>query len=364
MSQDTPTKAEQSSTEKISPSTSSAEAPASAEELKQAGNHEYHLRNFSQSISLYNQAYSLSPNIKYLLNRAAAEYESKDYSACISTCANAIEKARDLNASYQDTAKAFARMAKAKKATGDLGGAIECYEKALTEHRTPTVLGELRQTQKEKREKEEKEYINVDKAEEARVLGREYFLAADYASAVKAYSEMIKRNPHDPRGYVNRAVCLMKMVEYEGAVRDCTKAIEVDPGYIKGYIKKGEALVRLKRYGEAEKVLQLGKQLATTHSNAEHLNESKESGFTDSTVPTNPPPQSNASNLNEIDRLLYQCHTSASPDQVMAILSDPIMQSILQQIKDDPNALKEHMKNEEVRRKIEMLIRGGIIKLQ
>jgi stress-induced-phosphoprotein 1 len=45
------------------------------------------------------------------------------------------------------------------------------------------------------------------------------------------------------------------------------------------------------------------------------------------------------------------------------ILSDPIMQSILQQAKGDPQALNEHMKNPGIRSKIQKLIASGVIRV-
>lgn len=38
--------------------------------------------------------------------------------------------------------------------------------------------------------------------------------------------------------------------------------------------------------------------------------------------------------------------------QIMAILQDPVMQSILQQAKGDPAALQDHMKNADIRSKV------------
>ena len=43
----------------------------------------------------------------------------------------------------------------------------------------------------------------------------------------------------------------------------------------------------------------------------------------------------------------------------MGILQDPIMQSILQQAKTDPAALQEHMKNPDVRMKVQKLVMAG-----
>lgn len=43
-------------------------------------------------------------------------------------------------------------------------------------------------------------------------------------------------------------------------------------------------------------------------------------------------------------------------------MSDPIMQSILQQAQGNPAALQDHMKNPVVRQKINKLISAGVIK--
>ena len=44
------------------------------------------------------------------------------------------------------------------------------------------------------------------------------------------------------------------------------------------------------------------------------------------------------------------------------IMSDPVMQSILQQAQTNPAALQDHMKNPAVRQKIMKLVNAGIIK--
>ncbi len=47
----------------------------------------------------------------------------------------------------------------------------------------------------------------------------------------------------------------------------------------------------------------------------------------------------------------------------MAIMQDPVMQSILQQAQSDPAALNEHMKNPSARSKIQKLIAAGVIRV-
>jgi len=44
------------------------------------------------------------------------------------------------------------------------------------------------------------------------------------------------------------------------------------------------------------------------------------------------------------------------------IMTDPVMQSILQQAQGNPQALQDHMKNPTVRNKIIKLINAGIIR--
>jgi stress-induced-phosphoprotein 1 len=45
-----------------------------------------------------------------------------------------------------------------------------------------------------------------------------------------------------------------------------------------------------------------------------------------------------------------------------AIMTDPIMQSILQQAQGNPAALQEHMKNPMIQQKIAKLMQAGIIR--
>jgi stress-induced-phosphoprotein 1 len=47
---------------------------------------------------------------------------------------------------------------------------------------------------------------------------------------------------------------------------------------------------------------------------------------------------------------------------VQAIMSDPVMQQILQQAQGNPGALQDHMKNPGIRDKVIKLVNAGIIK--
>lgn len=49
--------------------------------------------------------------------------------------------------------------------------------------------------------------------------------------------------------------------------------------------------------------------------------------------------------------------------QIIDIMQDPIMQSILQQAQNEPAALQEHMKNPGIRVKIQKLVAAGVIRV-
>jgi len=49
--------------------------------------------------------------------------------------------------------------------------------------------------------------------------------------------------------------------------------------------------------------------------------------------------------------------------EVLGILQDPIMQQILGQMKEDPGAVQDHLRNPMIREKIQKLVNAGIIRL-
>lgn len=101
----------------------------------------------------------------------------------------------------------------------------------MTEHRTPDILNKLRETEKIKAEQDRKAYIDPEKSAVAREEGNNQFKAGDFAAAVKSYSESIKRDPADARGYNNRAAAYMKLVALPEALKDVNEAIKVDPNF-------------------------------------------------------------------------------------------------------------------------------------
>ena len=92
------------------------------------------------------------------------------------------------------------------------------------------------------KEQEFKAYIDPVKAEEEKELGNDYFKKGDYATAVKHYTEAIKRNPSEAKYYSNRAACYTKLAAFDLGLKDCDKCVELEPKFIKGWIRKGGIL--------------------------------------------------------------------------------------------------------------------------
>lgn len=324
-----------------------------ADAAKAEGNKFYKQRKFDEAISHYNKAWELFKDITYLNNRAAAEYEKGDYDAAIATCETAIDEGRAARADYKVIAKSFARLGNCYLKKDDLEAAAKNFDKSLTEHRTPEVLTKLRSTQKEIKTREALLYVDPEKAEEARLEGKEYFTKGDWPNAVKAYTEMVKRAPEDARGYSNRAAALAKLMSFPDAVRDCDLAIQKDPTFIRAYIRKANAQLAMKEYSHV----------------IDTLTEAREKDL-----------ELNAGkNVLEIDQLYNKAASQRflaiegeTPEQTMervsrdpeivSILQDPVMQGILGQARENPAALQDHMRNPEVSKKINTLIAAGVIR--
>jgi len=185
----------------------------------------------------------------------------------------------------------------------------------------------------------------------AREEGNALFKKGDFAGAVKAYTESINRNPNDARGYNNRANAYTKLVALPEALKDADQAIKVDPKFIKAYIRKSHVLLTMRDYSKAIEALQEA---------AEHDDEKKHTTEIQEQIWKCQQAQFSSRDAGESDEEVMQ--RAMRDPEVAGIMSDPIMQSILQQAQGNPAALQDHMKNPGVRQKINKLISAGIIK--
>ena len=332
-----------------SAATNKAKQEADAE--KALGTAAYKKRQFDEAITHYEKAWEIHHDITYMTNLAAAKFEKGDYPGAIEACQTAITEGREVRADFKLIAKAFGRIGSAYEKQGDLPSAIENYQKSLTEHRTPEILTKLRAAEKLKITTEKTAYISPEKAEEVRELGNAKFKEADWPAAVEAYSEMIKRAPDDPRGYSNRAACFIKLLTFPSAVADCDEAISRDAHFIRAYLRKAQAYFAMREYSRCADVCGEALEADTAGAHTREIEQQQQKALQ----------AQFSANENETEQETME-RIQRDPE-IVSILQDPVMQSILQQAKGDPAALQDHLKNPGIRGKIQKLVAAGVIRL-
>lgn len=319
---------------------------------KAIGNQEYKKRNFEEALAHYDKAYDLDKsNVAVLTNKSAVLFEQANYEECIKVCQSAVDAGRDYLSDFTLIAKAYGRMGNCYAKLNDLESAIKFLEKSLAEHRTKEVLEKLRDLEKQKKEADKQAYRNPQLADEAREKGNELFKAGSYVEAVKFYTESIKRNDEDPKNFSNRAACYMKLMALPEADRDCDQAIKIDPSFVKAYIRKA-AILFAKR--DFMKCIDYCNEIKLVDVDNKHT--------------------------AEIDGQISRCYSALNQVQsgeneeeikkramenpeVQAVLSDPTMRMILEQMQQDPGAARDHMKNPQIAAKIRILMNAGILRM-
>lgn len=248
-------------------------AKEEADKEKALGTAEYKKRNFDAAIEHYTKAWDTHKDITYLNNLGAAHFEKGDYPKCIEACTQAVNEGREIYADFKIISKAYARIGTAYERQGDMEKAIEYYNMSLREHRTAETLNKLRAAEKRKLEEARLALINPEKAEEDRIKGNEFFKAADYTEAYKAYEDMARRAPEDPRSYSNKAAALIKLGELPSALDECNTAIKKDKTFIRAYIRKAQTLFMMKRYSECLDACEVAADIDAQHHNGANAKE-------------------------------------------------------------------------------------------
>lgn len=293
-----------------------------AKQEKEQGNAAYKQKDFENALNHYNKAIEHDPNdISFYTNIAAVYFEQKEYKKTVAQCEKAIEVGRENRADYKLIAKAFCRMGNSYKRLGDYRQAKVNFEKSLSEHRTPEVKTLLSEVEKVIKEEERRAFIDPAKAEEEKEKGNEYFKKGDFSSAVKHYSEAISRNPDDPKLYSNRAACYTKLAAFDLGLKDCDMCLKLDEKFIKGWIRKGKILQGMQDPAQALAAYQ--KAMEVDSNNAEAIE-----GYRQCTMAIH-------SNPEEVRK------KAMNDPEIQAILKDPAMRMILEQMQSDPKAVQE-----------------------
>ena len=81
--------------------------------------------------------------------------------------------------------------------------------------------------------------------------GNAAYRARDYAAALKAYSELIKLKPGDPRVYYNRGNALYKLEKLDSALSDFSEVIKIDPNFYLALMNRANIYSRTEMYANA-----------------------------------------------------------------------------------------------------------------
>lgn len=99
-------------------------------------------------------------------------------------------------------------------------------------------------------------------ADDLKNQGNKLYSAKKYEDAISCYSKAILKKPSSATYFSNRALCYVKLRQWELACQDCRRALELDANSVKGHFFLGNALLELENYEEAVKYLQRASDLA------------------------------------------------------------------------------------------------------
>lgn len=312
---------------------------------KAAGNEFYKKKDLDNAMIHYDKAIELDPtNITYYTNKAAVYFEQNLHDKCVETCQMAIDVGRENKADYKLIAKAIARIGNSHYKQKDLENALKFYNSSLSEHRNPDMIKKKQMVEKEIKERELLAALDPAKAEELKTLGNEAYKKGDFPTAMRHYNQSAIHNPADAKLFRNRAAALTKLMEFPSALKDCEEAIKIDPEFVKAYVQKGSILTVLKEKSKAQSAYAKALELDPTCQEAID-------GYRQCALETSMNPE--------------EARARAMEDpEVQRILGDPAMRMILEQMQTDPKAVQDHLKNPEIKAKIQKLIESGLIQVR
>jgi len=313
-------------------------------ELKEKANQLYKQKKFAEALSLYDAALNLDPtNILYINNKAACHMEMGDIAKARELSEEAIDKGRENRADYTMIARALTRIGSTYMKEEDYEKAIEYYKKSLLEHRNGDTLNLQKKAEKLLEEKKIKAFYSPELSAKHKEEGNEFFKKQNFPEAIKCYTEAIRRQPDNHVNYSNRAACYIKLLALPEALKDAEKCIEINPNFAKGYLRKGQAHLGMKENQKALEAFDAGLRL-------EPNNNEIKAGI--------------QKVMNQIsagqDEESVRRNVERDPE-LQRILSDPMMQQVLNDLKSDPKAAQHHMRDPTIRANIEKLIAAGII---
>ncbi|CBY35511.1 unnamed protein product [Oikopleura dioica] len=323
-----------------------------AKRAKAAGNDFYKKKDFENAIKNYKKAVELDPSEMIYVNNLATCYfemaksgKVDNYDDCREYAQKAVDVGRENRADYKNIAKALKRIAMCFEKEKKFDDAIKWYNKSLSEHREKETLATVQKLEKQAKEAKRVSYFDETKAQEAKDKGNELFKKGQFPDAIKAYEEGLKRTADgDSKLLSNRAGCYSKLMEFHRAQKDCEEALKYKPDFVKCWIRKGAVLEAQKQLDNA---LESYRKAIELDPNAKEAQDGMNRVSSLKYAARNDPEQVKARAMND--------------PEIQAIMGDPSMRMILEQMQQNPQAAMEHMKNPDIAQKIQKLVDCGLI---
>jgi len=322
-----------------------------AEKAKAEGNAHYKKKEFEKALECYAQAKALQPqNPAYMNNEAAVYLELKDYEKCEATCMDAIKLAREHHAPFAIIAKIYVRLGNCFFKQEKLEESLKAYQDAQMENFDRKVDLKIKDVKKAIKLAEKLAYQDPEEAVKAKDRGNEKFKAGDFPGAVHEYTDAIARDPNAPVYYANRAAAYTKLMQFPDAKADCEKALEMDPKYVKAYARKGAIEFFMKEYHKALETYQAGLNIDPEHQECKDGLQRTANKIQE------------LNNSGEVDPE-RAAHAMADPE-IQGILKDPVVQTVLQEIQQNPRSAQKHLSNPGIAAKIQKLVAAGVLQMR
>jgi len=175
------------------------------------------------------------------------------------------------------------------------------------------------------------------------------FLDGKFPDAITEYNEAVKRSPKDPKYLTNRAICFIKLMEFNGALRDLDYALEVDPSYVKAYSKKGNCHFAMKEYHKALSAYEKGLALAPDNQELKDLiAKTRQAAY--------------LGGDDKADQEERAKHAMADPE-IQKILRTPEVQNALKSLQENPKEAAKILSDPGLAPKIAKLVEAGILRM-
>ncbi|CAF4021916.1 unnamed protein product [Adineta steineri] len=91
----------------------------------------------------------------------------------------------------------------------------------------------------------------LNEIENTLTVGNKNFLQKKYNDAIHCYNQALKQNGEKATYYVNRALCYIKLKQWDKVYQDARHCLDLDPNYIKAHAYLGQYYLEQQRYDEA-----------------------------------------------------------------------------------------------------------------